>query len=92
MSQQPSVGRIVHYTSKGWAATESEPLHNTGKAYAAIITAVHNHGEGQLPCVDLTIFYPKGVGEDFLTRDEVELGYPYSETPKPGHWNWPPRV
>lgn len=46
---------------------------------AAIVTKV---GEGEK--VSLGIFYPMG----YFTKPEV----PYSETPKPGHWHWPPTV
>lgn len=46
---------------------------------AAIVTEV-------LPdtgAVSLCVVTPTGT---FFNR-----GVPYSETPKPGHWNWPPR-
>lgn len=47
---------------------------------AAIITDVHNEEKGE---VSVCVFNPQGV---FFNR------VPYSEEPKPGHWNWPPRV
>ena len=46
---------------------------------AAIITEVK---DGNL--VSLFVANPTGI---FLNRD-----VPYSEEPKPGHWNWPPRT
>lgn len=47
---------------------------------AAVITEVDPNGEH----VGLCILNPTG---QFFTR-----GVRYSEEPKPGHWNWPPRV
>ncbi len=80
MQQSPSVGRIVHYHSYGTPGGEYEPLPR-----AAIITEVG----GSDPRVEvsgvvgLCVLNPTG---QFLNRD-----VPYSETPKSGHWNWPPR-
>lgn len=45
---------------------------------AAVVTAVHLDGE-----VDLCVLNPTGM----FFNQEVQ----YSEEPKPGHWNWPPR-
>jgi hypothetical protein len=88
MEQKPSVGRVVHYQSHGSpnGQHKSEPR-------AAIITAVYpdpsTAPEGQAfgpasPTVDLCVLNPTGMYFDRAT--------PFSETPKPGHWNWPPRV
>ncbi len=52
----------------------------TSQPRAAIITAVYELGGN----VDLCILNPTGL---FFTRD---VGF--SETPKPGHWSWPPYV
>lgn len=46
---------------------------------AAIVTEVDGDG-----VVGLAVLNPTGM---FFNR-----GVPYSETPKPGHWSWPPRV
>lgn len=46
---------------------------------AAIITAVHQDGD-----VSLCILNPTGM---FFNQD-----VPFSTTPQPGHWTWPPRV
>lgn len=46
---------------------------------AAVIAAVHTD-----TCVDLVVLNPNGLF--FNTSCN------YSEEPKPGHWNWPPRV
>jgi hypothetical protein len=58
-------------------------VHFTGKnkkTYAAIITDTTGvHWE-----VNLTVFN--------LNLQTYERDIPYSETPKPMHWNWPPRV
>lgn len=83
----PSIGRIVHYQSYGTPGGEYLP-----QPRAAIITAVPellaeqpNSGpDGYVPAVDLCVLNPQG----FFFNEKV----PYSEEPKPGHWNWPPRV
>lgn len=46
---------------------------------AAIITIVHSDTD-----VGLFIVNPTGT----FFNEHV----PYSETPKPGHWSWPPRL
>ncbi len=80
MEQKPTVGRSVHYQSYGTPNGEykSEPR-------AATITAVHTPvpGDGETT-VSLCIMNPTGL---FFTS-----GVRYSEDPKPGCWNWPPRV
>lgn len=86
MQQIPSVGRIVHYQSHGSpnGQHKSEPR-------AAIITAVREAPNGTLveaaptgQVVDLCVLNPTGMYFDRET--------PFSETPKPGCWNWPARV
>ena len=78
MSQQPSVGRIVHYQSHGSpnGQHKSEPR-------AAIITAVGPVIDDKVT-VDLCVMNPSGL---FFDR-----GTQFSETPEPGCWSWPPRV
>lgn len=76
MSQQPTVGRIVHY----WP---DQDAHHA--PWAAIITGLWNSDEGT---VRLHIFTPHGDAEDPIPEDGA---YPYAETPTAGHWNWPPR-
>ncbi|AXK88837.1 hypothetical protein SAMN05421776_108232 [Nocardia farcinica] len=78
----PSIGRIVHFQTYGTPGGEhaSEPT-------AAIITGVHDHdGTSQHPetRVDLFVIYPNGTSH--------KRAVPFSETPKAGHWSWPPRV
>lgn len=49
------------------------------KPTAAIIT--DEYGE---TTVSLYVLYPNGFSS--------KLSVPFSAEPKPGHWNWPPRV
>lgn len=73
---KPTVGRIVHYQSYGSPGGEYP-----SKARAAIVTDVLDH-EGAT--VGLSIHSPQGI----MFQDRVL----YSEEPKPGYWNWPPRT
>lgn len=85
---KPTVGRIVHYQAYGTPGGEHKP-----EARAAIITNVltirtMKIADPQVPDeleyrVSLCVLNPTGM----FFNEYV----PYSETPKPGHWNWPPR-
>jgi hypothetical protein len=80
MTQTPSVGRIVHYQSYGTPGGEYLP-----EPRAAIITAVERVAvEPDAYVASLCVLNPTGM---FFNVD-VE----YSESPAPGHWNWPPRA
>ena len=76
---KPSIGRIVHYQSCGTPGGEYLP-----EPRAAIITAVHDCDEDGNTFVSLCVLNPSGI---FLTGE-----LPFSAEPKPGCWNWPPRV
>lgn len=57
----------------------SQNVDNPGpEARAAIVTKIHENGN-----LGLCVLHPGGMT---FTR-----GTRYSATPKPGHWNWPPR-
>ncbi len=89
--QKPSIGRIVHYTNLGDKDGKYPP-----EIQAALITGVYSDiatgGEEEAnklgavadsPLVDLTVFYRTGY---FQCKKIL-----FSEEPKRGHWNWPPR-
>jgi hypothetical protein len=78
MSQTPSIGRIVHYQAYGTPGGEypSAPR-------AAVVTEVNDTPNPGL-LVGLCVLNPTG---QFFNRN-----VPYSETPQPGHWSWPPRT
>jgi hypothetical protein len=83
--QKPSIGRIVHYQSYGAPGGEFLP-----EPRAAIVTAVHPNDPGTsgkfnaAATIDAAVLNPTGL---FFA-----VGLPFSETPEPGHWSWPPRV
>lgn len=85
MEQKPTVSRIVHYQAYGTPGGEYPSV-----ARAAIVTEVEEvkvdgaDGGTFRTRVALCILNPTGL---FFNTD-----VPYSEIPKPGHWNWPPRV
>lgn len=86
---KPSIGRIVHYTNLGDKDDRYPPT-----VQAAMVTGVypdpnptHDPSAGSNVGVmhaDLHIFYRTGQFD--------MLAVPHSDTPKRGHWNWPPRV
>ncbi|ABS03211.1 hypothetical protein [Kineococcus radiotolerans] len=79
MTQQPSVGRVVHYQSYGTPGGEYLPAPR-----AAVITAVPDSIEGMT--VSLAVLNPTGL---FFG---VEVPHAEDDVPTPGHWNWPPRT
>jgi hypothetical protein len=79
--QQPTIGRIVHYTS--------HTAQGDMKQSAAIVTGVTDDddlGTPGLKRITLTVF-EAGAGTPWLV-DFIE----YSEAPRNGYWSWPPRV
>lgn len=73
---KPTVGRIVHYQSHG-----SPDGSHKSQPRAAIVTEVPEDKEG---AVGLCVLNPTG--------QYFNQNVPYSEEPKAGHWNWPPKV
>jgi hypothetical protein len=76
VSQTPSIGRMVHYHRHGSPDGTHKP-----EPSPAVITKVFDQGESGI--CQLFVMNPNG-----LYFSET----PYSEEPKPGHWNWPPFV
>jgi len=76
MDQKPTVGRIVHYQAFGTPGGEYPSVPR-----AAVVTQVNGD---DMNSVGLCILNPTG---QFFNQSVY-----YSETPKPGCWNWPPRV
>lgn len=76
LSVKPTVGRIVHYQSFGTPGGEYK-----SEPRAAIITKVNGD---DMNSVGLCILNPTG---QFFNQSVY-----YSEEPKPGCWNWPPRA
>ena len=75
-AQQPSVGRIVHYTNLGDKDGKYPP-----QTLAALITAVNDDGS-----VALKVFYPTGMFDmPSVEQTDAEAG---SEDAR-GHWCWP---
>ena len=81
MDPKPSIGLIVRYQAFGTPGGEHPSV-----ARAAIITAVEVRGSssGVEHQVSLCVLNPTGMF--------FNLNVPYSATPKPGHWSWPPRT
>lgn len=78
MQPSPTVGRIVHYHPP------QDP--DCAVPWAALVTAVNPRGLHEPDgSISAAVYLPSGTA----------TGYPhipYSETPKPGHWSWPPRI
>ena len=77
--QQPSVGRIVHYSAYN------------GRCLAAIIIGVTPDSVAEL--VNLAIFtdMPNVVGNQ-AGGLQFHFGVASSDGPLPGYWHWPERV
>lgn len=78
---KPTIGRIVHYQSYGTPGGEYLP-----EPRAAVITHVNTAAQDEsygLGLVSLTVLNPTGM----FFNTNVE----FSEEPRPGCWNWPPR-
>jgi hypothetical protein len=78
--QKPSVGRIVHYVGDDY---DGEMM--TGKTRPAII--VHVNGDTNVNLQVFTDGSNDGASNTISKKSRV-----FSESPKPGHWSWPPRV
>lgn len=80
---KPSIGRIVHYQSRGSKDGVYAP-----EPRAAIITQVHPFTEGDdpdaAPIVGLAVLNPTG----FFFEQYVA----FNDEPLPGCWSWPPKV
>lgn len=76
---RPTVGRTVHYQAHG-SADGTYP----SVARAAIVTETRRENAFlDETTVGLCVLNPTGM---FFNRD-----VPFSETPQPGCWSWPPR-
>jgi hypothetical protein len=75
---KPTVGRTVLYQAFGTPNGEFPSVPR-----AAIITEVEQE-KGEPLTVGLCVLNPSGL---FFNR-----GVKYADPPKPGCWNWPPRV
>lgn len=75
MTPKPSVGRIVHYMTRGSADRVYPPV-----PFASIITQVHTD-----TCVDLVTFGPSGM------RFETSVQFDVNHMNQPGTWHWPKR-
>jgi hypothetical protein len=77
--QRPSVGRIVHFTPRGWEDTNTK-----GQPYAAVITHVWSDS-----VVNLNVF-PDGSFP--LGRSNLETSVSLGDPGQGGTWCWPPYV
>lgn len=95
MSQKPSVGRIVHYTSYGTPGGEYPSV-----CRAAVVTAVHEFDENESIqsaaegrmiwnagpyFLDLCVLNPEGMFFNRGVRPASDIG-------QGGSWHWPERV
>lgn len=80
-TQQPSIGRIVHYQAHGSpnGQHKSEPR-------AAVITGLIKDPGGTVEndVVDLFVMNPHGLFFNAACQYDADAG--------PGTWRWPPRV
>lgn len=83
MSQTPSVGRIVHYVSRGSADGVYQP-----ECRAAVVAEVDTYQESDvaqhLGHVTLCVLNPSGMFFNRAVQDEDDK--------RGGSWHWPERV
>jgi hypothetical protein len=80
---RPSVGRIVHYVSRGSADFKFPSV-----CRAAVVTEVH--GDGAEADVSLAVLNPSGL---FFDQEIPYAGVdPLASPPPGGTWHWPERV
>lgn len=86
--QRPTIGRIVHYHSRGSADGVFKP-----EPRAAVVTGISSDveirqdGYGRpfaVETISLAVLNPTG----FFFNEKV----PFSVEPRAGHWSWPPRT
>ena len=100
--QIPAIGRAVHYHNDPkdpevehlmmWARSSEKPQELVTHAATILGDGI---GEGRVYLEIKRGVYGSG-GLMFVQEPPFlsghEIGVPYSETPKHGHWSWPPRV
>lgn len=99
---KPSIGRIVIYCSKNGDGVTSPAmvLRTRDTTIPEVIERWGTSPDGTLSGKgrpeSLVAELPDDFTVDLLSHglggDYREYCIPYSETPKPGHWSWPPRV
>lgn len=83
-SQQPSVGRTVHYVAHGTPIREDGTQAFPTACRAAIITAVNGPaGEAGGGIVDLAVLNPTGM---FFNQDVCHVN---ADARLGGSWHWP---
>jgi hypothetical protein len=82
-TQQPSVGRIVHYVSYGTPVHADGSQAYTSQCRAAIVAAVPEVSPHR-GYADLAVLNPDGV---FFKRSEQD-----EDQHQGGTWHWPERV
>jgi hypothetical protein len=87
-TQQPSVGRVVHYVSHGTPVRPDGTQAFTSQCRAALVTDVHGMApvpEHGVPYVSLAVFSPEGM---YFNRHVL-----FDESGEQGAtWHWPERV
>lgn len=81
---KPSVGRSVHYFPEGEEFDSDLPLSATITKVSRMYGVVAEEEDSYE--VNLRVLRADATGSFGA------LEAPFSSTPKPGHWTWPPRV
>lgn len=93
IAQKPTVGRIVHYQAYGTPNGEYPSVPRAAVVTQLLVQEAFVGGLGPDE-PDGTLEFKGDVGLAILNPTGMFFNpsVPYSEEPKPGHWNWPPRV
>lgn len=86
-SQQPSVGRIVHYVSYGTPPAADGAQAYTSQCRAAVVAGIPNPDDTSV--LQLCVLNPTGLFFNESTHDE---GDENGDGRWGGTWHWPERV
>lgn len=92
----PSIGRIVHFHNEVAVDPNKKDSKTEIRTFPAIIIEVKNDTALVKNGDDIETIPTLMVGLQlfgtYCNAMSLSFYFPYSETPKAGHWSWPPKI